>query len=74
MSAFAESYPHEDFFMQQARRNGIELGVLDPSIAVAGLINFVAGLINAKVIVEIGTGSGVGALAIFKYRDLSNYT
>ena len=66
MSAFAENYPHEDFFMQQARRNGIELGVLDPSIAVAGLINFVAGLINAKVIVEIGTGSGVGALAIFK--------
>jgi predicted O-methyltransferase YrrM len=66
MSAFAESFPHEDFFMQQARKNGAELGIKDPSIAAAGLISFVAGLISAKSIVEIGTGSGVGALAIFR--------
>ncbi len=66
MSAFAEGFPHEDFFMQQARRNGIEIGVNDPSVATAGLITFISGLVNAKTIVEIGTGSGVGALAIFR--------
>jgi predicted O-methyltransferase YrrM len=66
MSAFAENYPHEDFFMQQARRNGQEVGTTDPSIAAAGLISFIAGLVSAKNIVEIGTGSGVSALALFR--------
>jgi predicted O-methyltransferase YrrM len=70
MSAFAEGFPHEDFFMQQARRNGVEVGVSDPSVAAAGLITFIAGLINAKAIVEIGTGSGVSGLAVF--RSASN--
>ena len=50
MSAFAEGFPHEDFFMQQARRNGIEIGVSDPSVATAGLITFISGLVNAKKI------------------------
>lgn len=66
MSAFAEGFPHEDFYMQQARRNGIEIGVSDPSVATAGLITFISGLVKAKTIVEIGTGSGVGSLAIFR--------
>jgi predicted O-methyltransferase YrrM len=66
MSAFAEGFPHEDFFMQQARRNGVEIGVTDPSVAAAGLISFITGLVGAKNIVEIGTGSGVSALALFK--------
>ena len=66
MSAFAEGFPHEDFFIQQARKNGAELGISDPSVAAAGLISFIAGLVSAKSIVEIGTGSGVGALALFR--------
>ena len=66
MSAFAEGFPQEDFFMQQARRNGIEVGATDPTIASAGLLTFIAGLLGAKNIVEIGTGSGVSGLAIFK--------
>ena len=66
ISAFAESYPHEDFFIQQARKNGVEVGVQDPSVAVAGLISFMAGLISAKSIVEIGTGSGLSGLAVFR--------
>ncbi len=65
MSAFAENFPHEDFFMQQARKNGAEIGAPDPTIGVGGLINFIAGLISAKSIVEIGTGSGVSGLWIF---------
>ena len=65
MSAFAENFPHEDFFMQQARKNGAEVGAPDPTVGVGGLINFVVGLISAKSIVEIGTGSGVSGLWIF---------
>jgi predicted O-methyltransferase YrrM len=63
--SFSENYPREDFFMQQARKNGVEVGVSDPSVGVGGLIQFVAGLINAKSIVEVGTGSGVSALWAF---------
>lgn len=63
--SFSENYPHEDFFMQQARKNGLEVGVSDPSVGVGGLIQFVAGLVNAKSIVEVGTGSGVSALWAF---------
>ena len=66
MSAFAENFPHEDFFMQQARKNGAEVGAPDPTVGVGGLINFVVGLISAKSIVEIGTGSGVGALWVLE--------
>ena len=66
MSAFAEGFPQEDFFMQQARRNGIEVGATDPTVAAAALLTFIAGLLGAKNIVEIGTGSGVSGLAIFK--------
>ena len=65
MSVFSENFPHEDFFMQQARKNGAEVGAPDPTVGAGGLINFVVGLISAKSIVEIGTGSGVSALWIF---------
>jgi len=65
MSSFSENFPHEDFFMQQARKNGAEVDAPDPTVGAGGLINFVVGLISAKSIVEIGTGSGVSALWIF---------
>jgi predicted O-methyltransferase YrrM len=62
---FAENYPHEDIFMQQARKNGVELGAEDPSPAVGALIGFMARTVNAQSIVEIGTGSGVSGLWAF---------
>ena len=65
MSAFAESYVREDIFMQQARNNAAELGTLDPSPAVGGLLRFVVESLNAHSIVEIGTGSGVSGLWLF---------
>ena len=66
MFAFSEGFPHEDFFMQQARSNGIEVGVEDPSAAVGGLLKFLVSLVRAKSVVEIGTGSGVSGLWIFQ--------
>lgn len=66
MSAFAEQYPHEDIFMQQARSNGAEIGSVDPTRAVGGLIRFLIQTSHAKSVVEIGTGSGVSGLWIFQ--------
>ena len=65
MSAFAEEYVREDIFMQQARNNAEELGTLDPTPAVGGLLRFVVESLKARSIVEIGTGSGVGGLWLF---------
>jgi predicted O-methyltransferase YrrM len=66
MFAFAESYPREDIFMQQARNNGVEIGAKDPSAAVGAFLKYVTHLISAKSVVEIGTGSGVSGLWIFQ--------
>ena len=62
MSAFSEQFAHEDYFMQQARRNGQEISASDPTPAVGKFLKFSVNLLNAKSVVEIGTGSGVGGL------------
>jgi len=62
MNLYAESFANEDYFMQQARRNGQEIGTSDPTPAVGNFLRFSVNLIAAKSVVEIGTGSGVGGL------------
>ena len=62
MNIFAESFAVEDYFMQQARLNGQEVGAVDSTVAVGNFLIFIAQFSNAKSVVEIGTGSGVGAL------------
>jgi predicted O-methyltransferase YrrM len=62
MSAYAESFVQEDYFMQQARRNGEEIAAIDPTAAVGNFLKFAVNLLGAKSVVEIGTGSGVGGL------------
>ena len=64
--AYAESYPREDIFMQQARSNGVEIGATDPTPAVGGLLQFLAAVTHAKSVVEIGTGSGISGLWLFQ--------
>jgi predicted O-methyltransferase YrrM len=66
MSAYSEAFAHEDYFMQLARRNGEEVGTIDPTPAVGNYIKFLTKLLNSKSVVEIGTGSGVGGLWIFQ--------
>jgi predicted O-methyltransferase YrrM len=66
MAAFSESFAREDIFMQQARTNGLEVAAVDPSPAVGGFLKFLVHQIQAKSIVEIGTGSGVSGLWIFQ--------
>ena len=62
MNVFAESFAHEDYFKQQARANGQEVGASDPTAAVGNFLKFSVQLLKAKSVVEIGTGSGVGGL------------
>lgn len=62
MNSYAESFAHEDYFMQQARRNGQEISAADPTPAVGKFLKFSVNLLSAKSVVEIGTGSGVGGL------------
>ena len=66
MTAYAEQFAREDIFMQQARNNGMELGVADPSPAVGALLQFTASITHAKSVVEIGTSSGVSGLWLFQ--------
>ncbi len=66
MNAFAENYAHEDYFMQLARKNGEEVGVIDPTAAVGNFLKFATELTGAKSVVEIGTNSGVGSLWILQ--------
>ena len=65
INAFSESHVHEDFHMQQARKNGIEIGAHDPTPGTGGLIGLMATLTKAQSIVEVGTGSGVSGLWAF---------
>jgi predicted O-methyltransferase YrrM len=62
MSAFAENFAHEDYFMQLARANGEEVGAADPTPGVGNFLKFAVQITKAKSVVEIGTGSGVGGL------------
>lgn len=66
MNAFAENYVHEDYFMQLARKNGVEVGAVDPTPAVGNFLKFATQLTGAKSVIEIGTSSGVGGLWIFQ--------
>ena len=66
MNAFAEDFAHEDYFMQLARKNGLEVGVIDPTPAVGNFLKFATQLTGAKSVVEIGTNSGVGGLWVLQ--------
>jgi predicted O-methyltransferase YrrM len=66
MSAFAESFIHEDYFMQLARKNGEEVGAAEPTAAVGNFLKFLTQLTGAKSVVEIGTSSGVSGLWVLQ--------
>ena len=46
MHLYSESFAHEDYFMQLARRNGEEIGTIDPSPAVGNYIKFLTKLLT----------------------------
>lgn len=64
--SYAESFIAEEAPALAARARGIEIGVTDSSQGSASFLSFLAGLLKAQSVVEVGTGSGVGALWLLK--------
>lgn len=62
--AYAEAFVPESDHASLARRAGRELGVESASPGVAGVLTFLARAVNARNVVEIGTGAGVSGLAL----------
>ena len=60
--SYAESFIAEDAIKAAARARGLELGVIDVTQGTGAYLRHLAHQLSAQSVVEIGTGSGVGAL------------
>lgn len=63
--AYAEDFVAESEVMTAARANAVPLGITPVGRGAARALTFVAKVIQARAVVEIGTGSGVSGLALF---------
>lgn len=59
---YAETFIAEDAVKEAARARGIEIGTTDPTQGAATFLRQLAHQLKAQSVVEVGTGSGVGAL------------
>lgn len=66
VAQFSDNYIPEDPHQSAVREKGIELGVLDATPGSGAFLRYVASLISAQSVVEVGTGSGVGTLWLLK--------
>ena len=60
--SYAESFISEDEVKKRARARGEEIGVTDATSGAGAYLKHLAHNLSAQSVVEIGTGSGVGAL------------
>jgi predicted O-methyltransferase YrrM len=65
-ASFADNFIAEDVNQQAARTRGIEVGTYDATPGSGAFLKYLAELISAQAIVEVGTGSGVGTLWLLK--------
>jgi predicted O-methyltransferase YrrM len=63
--AFAEDFVEESEQAAEARDKARQLGVAPIGRGSASTLTFLARVVQAKAVVEIGTGSGVSGLALF---------
>lgn len=66
LAHFSDNYIPEDPHQTAAREKGVELGVVDATPGSGAFLRYVASLISAQSVVEVGTGSGVGTLWLLK--------
>jgi len=64
--AFAEEYPREDALLAEARQRASVVGVAPIGAGGGATLAFLAAVVNAKAVVEIGTGTGVSGLWILR--------
>ena len=62
--AYAEAFVPETDGAAAARRRAEELGLESPSTGVAAALTLLAKVVSARAVAEIGTGTGVSALAL----------
>ena len=60
--SYAEGFIAEDAIKAAARTRGVEIGTRDLTQGAGAFLSFLAQLLKAQSVVEVGTGSGVGAL------------
>lgn len=60
--SYAESFIAEDALKVAARARGVEIGTRDLTQGAGAYLAFLAHLLKAQSVVEVGTGSGVGSL------------
>ncbi|MFT3875769.1 MAG: class I SAM-dependent methyltransferase [Propioniciclava sp.] len=65
-AAYAEAFIPESDDARQARAASAELGIQPVSPGTATLLRFLAELIGARAVVEVGTGTGVSGLALLE--------
>lgn len=64
--SYAESFISEDEVKKSARARGEEIGVIDATSGAGAYLKHLAHNLSAQSVVEIGTGSGVGALWVLE--------
>jgi len=64
--AYAEQFHHEDEILHAARQRGLEMGATPILPGGGAALCFLATVINAKSVVEIGTGCGVSGLWLLR--------
>jgi predicted O-methyltransferase YrrM len=71
MIAYSESLFPESDALSAARARGEEFGIKNPARLSAALVRFLAELIGASSIVEVGTGTGVGGLYLLDLPEVN---
>jgi predicted O-methyltransferase YrrM len=66
LRAYLEGYLVEDNVLASARARGMELGCLPIGAASGAALRFVATVLRARAVVEIGTGTGVSGLYLLR--------
>ncbi|HYU83785.1 MAG TPA: O-methyltransferase [Kribbellaceae bacterium] len=64
--AYAEEYTGEDEVLTGARASAVEAGVVPIGLGGAAALTMLAAAVDAKAVVEIGTGTGVSGLALLR--------
>ncbi|MEW1838277.1 O-methyltransferase [Nonomuraea angiospora] len=64
--AYAEQFHHEDELLHTARQRGLEMGATPILPGGGAALCFLATAVNAKSVVEIGTGCGVSGLWLLR--------